>query len=180
MFTEVKLKNGKGTHYGLGVEVGERDGHRDPSSTAAKSQDLSPTTKFWSTTALPSCAHQSHGGRRRRDRAAWPLRRCRRYSTTPAEKQALQIYRGLQKGNIDRSLLAPNLSDYFDTQTVADFHDSLAPLGEPLTLPPDARDLRGGMTFRAFRIVYPGRRLRLTTYTYPDGKLEQYLVDPAD
>ena len=33
--------------------------------------------------------------------------------------------------------------------------------------------LRGGMTFRAFDIVYPDRRLILTTYTYPDGKLEQ-------
>ena len=28
MFTEVKLKNGKGTHYGLGVEVTERNGLR--------------------------------------------------------------------------------------------------------------------------------------------------------
>ena len=27
-FTEVKLKNGKGTGYGLGVQVGDRDGHR--------------------------------------------------------------------------------------------------------------------------------------------------------
>jgi D-alanyl-D-alanine carboxypeptidase len=29
MFTEIKLKDGKGTHYGLGVSVGELDGHRD-------------------------------------------------------------------------------------------------------------------------------------------------------
>ena len=28
MFTEVKLKDGKGSGYGLGVFVGERDGHR--------------------------------------------------------------------------------------------------------------------------------------------------------
>ena len=28
MFTEVKLKDGKGTHYGLGVEVRDRNGHR--------------------------------------------------------------------------------------------------------------------------------------------------------
>src|ERR1035437_1174295 len=28
MFTEVKLKDGKGTHYGLGVDVVDRDGHR--------------------------------------------------------------------------------------------------------------------------------------------------------
>jgi hypothetical protein len=34
-------------------------------------------------------------------------------------------------------------------------------------------ELRGGMTFRAFDIVYPNKSLRLTTYTYPNGKLEQ-------
>ena len=28
MFTEVKLKNGEGTHYGLGVDVRDRNGHR--------------------------------------------------------------------------------------------------------------------------------------------------------
>ena len=36
------------------------------------------------------------------------------------------------------------------------------------------------MTFRAFDIVYPGKHLRLTTYAYPDGKLEQYLIAPAE
>ena len=36
------------------------------------------------------------------------------------------------------------------------------------------------MTFRVFLLVYPNRRLELTTYTYPDGKLEQYLIAPAD
>jgi D-alanyl-D-alanine carboxypeptidase len=36
------------------------------------------------------------------------------------------------------------------------------------------------MTFRAFEIAYPGKRLTLTTYTYPDGKLEQYLIAPVE
>jgi hypothetical protein len=96
-----------------------------------------------------------------------------------AETQALAIYRGLQKGEIDRALLAPNLNDYFSEQAVGDFRDSLGPLGEPLSLKQTDSELRGGMTMRSFRIVYPGRRLRVTTYTYPDGKLEQYLVEPA-
>ena len=81
---------------------------------------------------------------------------------------------------MDRSLLAPNLNDYFSAQTVADFRDSLGPLGEPLTFKQVAESCAGGMTLRAFRIVYPGKRLTVTTYTYPDGKLEQFLVDPAD
>ncbi len=64
---------------------------------------------------------------------------------TDAEKQTLAIYRDLQKGKIDRSLLAPNLNDYFSAQTVADFRDSLAPLGEPLTFKQAHEALRGGM-----------------------------------
>jgi hypothetical protein len=86
----------------------------------------------------------------------------------------------LQRGQIDRTLLAPNLNDYFSDQCVADFRDSLGRLGDPLSLRQGAEELRGGMTFRSFDIVYPTKRLRLTTYTYPDGKLEQYLVEPAD
>jgi hypothetical protein len=36
------------------------------------------------------------------------------------------------------------------------------------------------MTFRSFDIIYPSKHLTLTTYTYPDGKLEQYLIAPAE
>jgi D-alanyl-D-alanine carboxypeptidase len=45
-----------------------------------------------------------------------------------------------------------------------------------------ADQLRGGMTFRAFRLEFPNstERLTITTYTMPDGKLEQYLVMPAN
>jgi hypothetical protein len=100
-------------------------------------------------------------------------------STAP-EQQAIDLYRGLQQGRIDRSLLAPNLSDYFTAEALGDFRESLAPLGEPLTFRQTSTELRGGMTFRAFQIVYPGKRLTLTTYTYPDGKLEQYLIAPAE
>jgi D-alanyl-D-alanine carboxypeptidase len=39
--------------------------------------------------------------------------------------------------------------------------------------------LRGGMTFREFRVTYPTRKLVLTTYTYPDGKMEQFLAYPG-
>ncbi len=96
----------------------------------------------------------------------------------PPEEQALAIFRDLQKGHIDRSLLAPNLGDYFDAQTVADFRDSLGPLGESLTFQQKLENLRGGMTLHLFQIAYPTRRLTVTTDTYPDGKLGQYLVEP--
>jgi len=179
MFTEVKLKDGKGTHYGLGVEVGELDGRRDISHGGEVTGFVSDNEVLVDDGVAVVCLtnHMAGGAAEIAQLAASTVGG---QKLAGAEAQTLAIYRGLQKGEIDRSLLAPNLNDYFDAQTLADFKSSLAPLGEPLTFRQVRESLRGGMTFRAFRIVYPTRRLSLTTYTYPDGKVEQYLVDPAD
>ena len=171
MFTEVKLKDGKGTQYGLGVEVRERMGHRSIEHSGEVSGFVSDNevlvddgvavvalTNQMAVNAASSIAQL--------DAAVAldaPLK--------PAEQQALEIYRR-QDGRIDRSLLAPNLNDYFTPETVNDFKTSLGPLGEPLIFHQTHDALRGGMTFRVFDIVYPGKHLTLTTYTYPDGKLE--------
>jgi CubicO group peptidase (beta-lactamase class C family) len=179
MFTEVKLKDGKGTHYGLGVDVGDLNGHRDISHGGEVTGFVADNEVLVDDGVAVAVLtnHMAGGAGQIAQLVASTIAGSKR---TPAEEQALAIYRGLQKGEIDRTLLAPNLNDYFDAQTVADFRNSLGPLGEPLTFRQERESLRGGMTFRAFRIVYPTRSLSLTTYTYPDGKLEQYLVDPAD
>lgn len=179
MFTEVKLKNGKGTHYGLGVEVTERDGHFSIEHSGEVTGFVSDNEVLVNDgIAVAVLTNHMAGGAEEIAQLAAATVAGTKHS--PAEEQALDIYRGLQKGQIDRNLLAPNLNDYFDTQAIADFKNSLGPLGEPLTFRQVSESQRGGMTFRVFRIVYPTRRLILTTYAYPDGKLEQYLVDPAD
>jgi CubicO group peptidase (beta-lactamase class C family) len=180
MFTEVKLKDGKGTQYGLGVGVRDLNGHRaivhsgevsgfvsDNNVLVDDGVAVAVLTNQDAVSAATSIVH-----------LAVPV--VAGNPPTDAEKQAIAIYHGLQQGRIDRSLLAPNLTDYFTAEAVADFASSLAPLGEPLTFKQTAEELRGGMTFRSFQIVYPGQHLRLTTYTYPDGKLEQYLIAPAE
>jgi hypothetical protein len=175
----VKVKDGKGTHYGLGVQVLEHDGkleiEHSGEVTGFVSDNIVLPDDGVAVAVLTN--HMAGGAGQIASLAVDTVVGTKR---SPAEEQALAIYRGLQKGEVDRSLLAPNLNDYFDAQTVADFKNSLAPLGEPLSFRQVSEGLRGGMTFHAFRIVYPTRRLSLTTYTYPDGKLEQYLVDPAD
>lgn len=180
MFTEVKLKDGKGTHYGLGVEVRERDGHRSIEHSGEVSGFVSDNEVLIDDGAAVAVLtnQDAVGAASTIARLAAPL--VAGYPLAPAEQQALEIYRGLQQGRIDRSLLAPNLNDYFTPEAIADYQASLAPLGEPLSLRQTRTSLRGGMNFRAFEIVYPGRRLTLTTYTYPDGKLEQYLIAPAE
>jgi len=180
MFTEVKLKSGAGTHYGLGVEVMDRNGHRSIEHSGEVSGFVSDNEVLIDDgVAVAVLTNQDAvGAASTIARLAAPV--VAGYPPTPEEQQALAIYRGLQQGRIDRSLLAPNLSDYFTAEALADFQRSLAPLGEPLTFRQTSSVLRGGMTFRSFALVYPAVRLRLTTYTYPDGKLEQYLVAPAE
>jgi len=92
--------------------------------------------------------------------------------------QTKQILAGLQKGTIDRSLLTDNASFYFSPQALKDFQSSLGPLGEPTSVTQEAQSLRGGMTFRSFRAVYSKETVRITTFTMPDGKLEQFQVAP--
>ena len=180
MFTEVKLKDGKGTHYGLGVEVIDRNGHRSIEHSGEVSGFVSDNEVLVDEgVAVAVLTNQDAVG------AASIIARLAAPEVlneplTAPEQQAIDIYRGLQQGRIDRTVLAPNLSDYFTPEALADFQSSLAPLGEPLSFHQAGEQLRGGMTFRAFQIVYPGKRLRLTTYTYPDGKLEQYLIAPAE
>ena len=179
MFTEVKLKDGKGTEYALGVGVHDVDGHREIEHSGEVSGFVSDNEVLVDDGAAVSVLtnQDAVGAASMIARLATPL--VANLPLKPAEQQALDIYRGLQKGTIDRSLLAPNLSDYFTPEAIKDYQSCLAPLGEPLSLHQGADELRGGMTFRSFTITYPDKKLRLTTYTYPDGKLEQYLIAPT-
>ncbi len=178
MFTEVKLKDGKGTHYGLGVDTGDLDGHKDISHGGEVTGFVADNEVLIDDGVAVAVLtnHMAGGAGQIGKLAASTIAGQKR---KPAEEEALAMYRGLQKGELDRSKLAPNLDAYFDAQAIADFKNSLGPLGEPLTFRQADESLRGGMTFRVFRIVYPTRTLNLTTYSYPDGKLEQYLVYPG-
>jgi D-alanyl-D-alanine carboxypeptidase len=180
MFTSVKLKDGKDTHYGLGVDVRDINGHREIEHSGEVSGFVSDNQVLVDDgVAISVLTNQDAvGAASTIARIASPI--IAGFPPSDTEKQALDIFHSLQQGRIDRSLLAPNLSDYFTPEALADYQSSLAPLGEPLTFRQTSDSLRGGMTFHAFQITYNGKRLRLTTYTYPDGKLEQYLIAPAD
>ncbi len=188
MFTEVKLKNGEGSGYGLGVDVREREGHRSIEHSGEVSGFVSDNEVLIDDgVAVAVFTNQDAvGAAPQIAQLVAPLvAGIAASSNEPPhlnreEKQALDIYHGLQQGHIDRTLLAPNLNDYFTPEAVADFQSSLAPLGEPISFHLTNTELRGGMTFRTFEIAYPDRKLELTTYTYPDGKLEQFLIAPSE
>jgi D-alanyl-D-alanine carboxypeptidase len=99
---------------------------------------------------------------------------------TKEEARALAIFNNLADGHIDRKLFTPFCNAYFSQQAIEDFADSLKPLGPPLTFKQAYAEGRGGMTLRVFHLTFPDRKLKVTTYEMPDGKLEQYLVIPAN
>ncbi len=180
--TEVLLKNGVGTHYGLGVEVGMMDGHRMISHSGEVSGFTAYNAVFPDDSAAvvvltnqdASSAAGAIG-----NRIAHLLFKTQDAQTETRTEQARKIFAGLQKGTIDRSLFTPDANFYFSDQALKDFQSSLGPLGEPETFVQTGQSERGGMLERAFRVVFKTRTLRVWTYQMPDGKLEQYQVAPA-
>jgi CubicO group peptidase (beta-lactamase class C family) len=94
------------------------------------------------------------------------------------ETQTRQILTALQHGRIDRRLFTADCNFYFSAETIADFATSLTPLGPITELKQTTMELRGGMTFRIFSVKFGQKTVGLTTYTMPDGKLEQFLIEP--
>jgi D-alanyl-D-alanine carboxypeptidase len=185
MFTSVKLKDGSDSHYGLGLDVGDLSGHGYLEHSGEVMGFTSENYVFpQEKLAIAVLTNQDAA------RAAGVIARgmaplllgVTTLGPSVAEAQARELFENFQQGKIDRSLFTPWCNAYFSEQALRDFQSSLAPLGKPSSIMQVADQLRGGMTFRAFRLEFPNstERLTITTYTMPDGKLEQYLVMPAN
>ncbi|MGA8149998.1 MAG: serine hydrolase domain-containing protein [Terriglobales bacterium] len=178
--TEVLLKNGVGTGYGLGVDIGEESGHRMLSHSGEVSGFTAENIVFpddrIAVVALTNQDAASAAGQIARGVAHSLLMTDDPESGTKLE-QAKAIFDGLQHGTIDRSLFTEDANFYFSEQALKDFASGLAPLGRPLEFTQTAENLRGGMTMRAYRIKFANKTLRAWTYEMPDGKLEQYQVE---
>ncbi len=188
MFTEVKLKDGKGSKYGLGVQVGIQDGHRYIEHGGEVSGFVSENIVFpddkIAVTVLTNEDASNAAGTLGQKIATLVLGGASGASaasaeTAAAEKRALEIFLGLQEGKLDRTQLTELCDGYFTEEAVADFASSLKPLGKPTSFTQAGTTKRGGMIFRSFKVSFPNKQLRVTEFEMPDGKLEQYLVMPA-
>lgn len=181
MFTPVPLKNGSSTGYGLGVNVGQRDGHNIIEHSGEVSGFVSENLVFPDDRAAIIVLTNEMATQA----ASLIARRITPIvlglpgpAPTTEEAEALAIFNGLADGHINRSLFTNYCNAYFNQQTLEDFASSLKPLGPPLSFKQTSQEARGGMMFRVFTATFPDRELRVTTYEMPDGKLEQYLVMP--
>jgi D-alanyl-D-alanine carboxypeptidase len=181
--SEVLLKNGLGTRYGLGVDVSSQFGHRALSHGGEVSGYTAENIVFpdehVAIVVLTNQDAAEAAGAIARGIA--PLLLASDDPATPEKlAQARKIFEGLQQGSIDRSLFTDNANFYFDQQALQDFAASLGPLGTPEEFVQLHQGLRGGMKLRAYSIKFPKITLRAWTYEMPDGKLEQYQVAAAE
>ncbi len=183
MQTDVLLNNGLASGYGLGVFVGRMDGHRMISHdgevmgfTAGNyifPDDHIAVVVLTNQDAVGTFGVIGKG-------IAKALFAVHDPAADQALAQAKAIFANLQKGRIDRGLFTADANSYFDTTTLHDYQASLAPLGKPQSFTIRAARKRGGMQMRGYSVTFPKAKLDITTYTMPDGKLEQYIVSSAD
>jgi D-alanyl-D-alanine carboxypeptidase len=177
--TEIVLKDGVGTHYGLGVDVSNQGGRRVLSHSGEVSGFTAQNTVYpddhIAIVVLTNQDAASAAGDITRGIAALmftaddPI-------TAQKQEQARKIFEGLQRGTLDRSLFTYDANSYFSEQALKDFSSSLGHLGAPKSFLQVGQALRGGMTFRVYRVEFDKKALRVWTYELPDGKLEQYQV----
>ena len=180
MMNPVRLKNGAPTGYGLGVGIADANGHPRMSHGGAVSGFVSLNTVWPDERAAVVVFANTDGsnapGSVTNQVAPLLLAEAEDPGAAHALEQAKRIFSGLQEGRIDRGLLDADANSYFTGQVLKDAAASLGPLGAPESFRQTSVELRGGMTYRHFRIEYKGKSLHLSTFTAVDGKLAQYLI----
>jgi len=182
METAVRLKNGLGTRYGLGLNVTTQLSRRALSHGGEVSGFTASNTVFPDDRAaitvltnLDAAAAASAITSR-----IAPLLFTDRASSASAQARARRIFEGLQTGKIDRSQLTDNANSYFTELALRDFAEGLRPLGAPLQFEQAAQQDRGGMTFRRFDVKFDKRTVQIWERDMPDGKIEQFQIPSAD
>jgi D-alanyl-D-alanine carboxypeptidase len=179
MQRDVLLKNGAATGYALGVTVRNQAGHRMLEHGGEVSGFTAENVVFPDDRAavivLTNQDAVNAGSQIARKIA--PLLFAGNTAVV-AEKveRARKILEQLQQGKIDRSLFTDNANTYFDQQALQDFAASLGLLGTSQDVQQTAEQLRGGMTYRAYRAKFAEKVLSISTFEMPDGKIEQFLV----
>jgi D-alanyl-D-alanine carboxypeptidase len=172
---EVVLKNGLGTHYGLGVDVRLELSQRAIEHGGEVSGFTAHNLVFPDArVAVVVLVNEDSVGAA--SDLALKIARVL-FQDAAAEKpevQAREVFASLQRGKVDRGLFTENCNSYFTDQALRDMGASLGPLGTPTEFRQTAKSERGGMTLRLFEVHFPKKTLEVWERIMPDGKIEQY------
>jgi D-alanyl-D-alanine carboxypeptidase len=177
---EVKLNDGKPTHYALGLDLGDLNGTPMVSHTGEVSGFLTSNAVFPSKgVAVVVCSNE--------DGISFVSPLARQIEelllgTASSEQELAEvrgILEGLRQGRVDRALFTSDANAYFNDVVLQDFAASLQALGKLQSVTKTNEQLRGGMTHRSYRAQFEKKSVLLNIYLMPDGKYEQFLMEEA-
>ncbi len=176
---EVKLKDGKSTHYALGIQLGDLRGtpmlsHGGEVSGFLAANSLFPTKNIGIVVLSNEDGVNLIGPVTQQ--IASLLLEPPNSTTEKQDREVREILEALQDGRIDRSRFSANANSYFGDLALNDYRNSLAPLGKLELLSRQSEQLRGGMTHLSYRAHFEKNTVLLNIYILPDGKFEQFLV----
>ena len=175
----MKLKDGKPTHYALGLDLGDLNGVPMVSHTGEVSGFLTSNAVFPTKgVAVAVCSNE--------DGISFVSPLARQIEelllgTASAQElgQVRGILEGLRQAKVDRALFTSDANAYFNDMVLQDIAASLEALGKLQAVTKTKEELRGGMTHRSYRAQYEKKTVLLNIYLMPDGKYEQFLVEEA-
>jgi CubicO group peptidase (beta-lactamase class C family) len=176
---EVKLKDGKSTHYALGLSLGDINDIPMVSHSGEVSGFLTVNAVFpTKNISVSVCSNED--GLNLVGPLARQIEELLLGTASPEEiTQVRGILEGLQQGRVDRALFTSDANAYFTDPALRDFAASLAPLGKLLDVVKTNEQLRGGMTHRSYRAQFEKKTVLLNIYVMPDSKYEQFLVEES-
>lgn len=179
--TTTLLADGRATTYGLGVSIGSFNGHRVVAHNGEVSgfstqNTIYPDDKMAIVVFANLFATDVQSVIA--SRIADVLFAATDPATERAVAQARSVFEKLQKGKLDRTLFTSNANAYFSEQAIKDFQSSIGSCGTISDAQQVSTQLRGGMTYRGYRIKCGAKTYGVSTFVMPDGKIEQYIVTP--
>jgi D-alanyl-D-alanine carboxypeptidase len=177
--TEVRLANGVGTGYGLGLDV-QLDSGRRVLKHGGEVGGFTAENRIYPDDGIAIVVLTNEDATDAHDTIADELAELMLVADSPADAAAVadakHMFSELQRGRIDPAHLTANARSYFSAVALADFKSSLGPLGDPVefTLKRSAR--RGGLITRVYDISFSNRKLSAVVRAMPDGRIEQYTV----
>jgi D-alanyl-D-alanine carboxypeptidase len=177
---EIKLKDGKPTHYALGLGIGDLHGALMISHSGEVSGFLAINRVFPTKDVGVIVLSNEDGvnliGPLSQDMALLMIEP-HPASSAKEDQQVRTILEGLQQGRINRAEFTANANSYFNDLALNDYHTSLAPLGKLQLLTRQSEQQRGGMTHLSYRAQFEKKAVVLNIYRTPGGKFEQFLVE---
>ncbi|MBV9302290.1 MAG: beta-lactamase family protein [Acidobacteriaceae bacterium] len=175
---EAMLKDGRPTHYALGLGVGDLHGTPMISHSGEVSGFLAINRVFPSKGVGVVVLTNEDGvnliGPLSQDIS---LAMIEPSSSAKIDGEVRTILEGLQQGRIDRARFTSNANFYFNEAALNDYRNSLALLGKLQSVMRQNEQGRGGMTHLSYRAQFEKKSVVLNIFLTHDGKFEQFLVE---